>query len=597
MADAARPQHPAPGALGRHHRTASDIDLTSDVRARGVSTFVAERRTALERDAAAVEADIRARPRSRRSALGDATVYKLIAGIDRVGRALFYGVLRSQGFRSIYWNTRCGRIHALQCSLDTTKILPPAVIMSGMGSGSTDYILLLLKLKAWFQQVTVVELVGHAYSTATDHVNAENVTASYRYIFDSLCSEQKPIFLIGHSLGGRLALDYVTGAGRDIGLAETADQAARPSGSAQPRETGFDSPSAASATNATGSGSHHYSLSQPSPAFSCVMHKRVCGLVLCAAMGAPFSAHDLEKLNTLYGDVQHWRQAAAISRGAAGTTFTDPVMAGATYNRMRKPAVRQLVASDLFQQGVPDNELRAIRVPTLLLWGEKDGLVPGEHLAHYLANLPETASIKLLPHMSHNNFAMAHGPAVRAMLRFCYRVLAVEAPLGLDNARAAADILRLGEGLGGPAAGRWRIHGARLSISSPEAEAAASPATARIPVPDETAADARDRVSSLTGSLHPEDEQQPQPEGLGGVFSSPSWSLVHRYRVSTGGGVAGSGPVMYAVRGAETSPVGMGAYAGRKKRGGVWGFFSGLCGHHEGDAQRQGLGNPLGTSV
>lgn len=468
--------------------------------------------------------------------MGEATIYRLIGAVDRLGMSLFYGLLRTQGFRSVYFDTPCGRIHGLQSPDDPSKILPPAVICSGMGSASTDYILLLLKLKSWYQQVTVLELVGHAYSTegCPRELNAENVTATYRQILDSLSSEERPVFLIGHSLGGRIALDYVTGRGRELSLAQVADAAL--AGEAE----------GSSLTQEAQPPANHGSPRQPSAAASTLIHKRVAGLVLVAAMGAPFSPDDLKKLSELYADVQHWRQAAAIARGAAGTTFADPIMAGATFKRMRKEPVKQLVASELFQKGVPDEELRAVRVPTLLLWGEKDGLVPGEHLSHYIAQLPTSATIKLLPNMSHNNFAMAHGPAVRAMLRFSHRVLAMDAPLGAENARAAAEALRKGEGMGGRAAARWRRK------DGPQE-----------PVAAEAQLDAADKVSSLPGGLVPDTEPRVGP-------AMPS--LVRHYRTSTGGAV------MFALRSSRSREGSPARGGGKAKRRGLRGFFAGLCG-------------------
>jgi hypothetical protein len=163
-----------------------------------------------------------------------------------------------------------------------------------------------------------------------------------------------------------------------------------------------------------------------------LMRRRVRAVALVAAMGAPFSESDVEKLRELY-TCEHFRQAALIQKGAMGTTITDPIMAGATFKRMRKPAVQALIRSELMSSCVPVEELRAVAVPTLLMWGGNDRLVPPEHLQHFARALPDAAIIKLLPRMSHNNFAMGHGPAVRQLLRFAERVM-----LASDPAAASA---------------------------------------------------------------------------------------------------------------------------------------------------------------
>jgi pimeloyl-ACP methyl ester carboxylesterase len=567
-----------------HARTASEIDLIRDVRLNEPSQFVADRRTAIERDAAEVEEDVTQNPMSRRSALGEATIYRFIGGIDRVGMALFYGVLKTQGFQSIYWQTPCGRIHGLQSIENPTKVLPHVVLVSGLGSSSTDYILLALgKLKPYFRQVTVVELVGHAYSTegVPARLEADTVTDSYRQILDSLSSEAKPVVLIGHSFGGRIALDYVTGSGRQLSMSDIADAAAASMSSSEvtlspglPMESTPNNQGQPASNRATSQQpsilGHHDSQSQPNPTASTLMHERVVALVLVAAMGAPFLPQDIKKVQFLYENCKHYRQAAAISRGAQGTTWTDPIMAGSTLMRMKKPCVKQLVASELFQKGVPVEELRSIRIPTLLLWGEKDGLVPGEHLQHYLANLPVTASIKLLPNMSHNSFAMGDGAATRAMLRFCYRVLAMEAPLGEENARKAAAALREGVGIGGPAAARWRA-----LVPSPP------PTTAAPVLPSEAAMDAIDHVTSISGAFEATESRSISPNA--------ATTLVRHYRASS------SGPVVFAVRGlTPTRPSRGGATAdsssdtrqhqeaspASRRKGGLLGLFQWFCGNH-----------------
>jgi hypothetical protein len=79
--------------------------------------------------------------------------------------------------------------------------------------------------------------------------------------------------------------------------------------------------------------------------------------------------------------------------------------------------------------------LRAsLRSPRISLG--RDDLVPAEHLAHFRAHMPASAVIKLLPQLTHQGFALGHGPAIRQILRYARRVVAAAAAAA--DARALA---------------------------------------------------------------------------------------------------------------------------------------------------------------
>jgi pimeloyl-ACP methyl ester carboxylesterase len=69
---------------------------------------------------------------------------------------------------------------------------------------------------------------------------------------------------------------------------------------------------------------------------------------------------------------------------------------------MLAPGVRRAILDRMAQTKLTDPAplLRAIRTPTLLLWGEQDAMIPIANAADYLANLPDARLVRL-PGMGH----------------------------------------------------------------------------------------------------------------------------------------------------------------------------------------------------
>jgi len=89
------------------------------------------------------------------------------------------------------------------------------------------------------------------------------------------------------------------------------------------------------------------------------------------------------------------------------------------YDFMRAPGVRQAVidrtAQTVLQDPVP--LLRKIKAPTLLLWGEKDAMIPIANSADYLAAIP-TAKLVKLPDLGHVPQEEQPGPTLEIVSKF-----------------------------------------------------------------------------------------------------------------------------------------------------------------------------------
>ena len=69
---------------------------------------------------------------------------------------------------------------------------------------------------------------------------------------------------------------------------------------------------------------------------------------------------------------------------------------------MLAPGVRDAMIARMEQVMLEDPEplLRGIQAPTLLLWGEKDAMIPISNAADYLRTLPD-ATLATLPGLGH----------------------------------------------------------------------------------------------------------------------------------------------------------------------------------------------------
>ncbi|MBD0274627.1 MAG: hypothetical protein ICV73_22190, partial [Acetobacteraceae bacterium] len=114
-----------------------------------------------------------------------------------------------------------------------------------------------------------------------------------------------------------------------------------------------------------------------------------------------------------------------LLRPMLGRAYGDPsALSEEVYARYRDmllaPGVRRAILDRVGQSVLPEPEplLRRIRAPALLVWGERDALVPFSNAADYAATLPDSATVSFpeLGHVPHEEApARSLGP-VRAFL-------------------------------------------------------------------------------------------------------------------------------------------------------------------------------------
>jgi pimeloyl-ACP methyl ester carboxylesterase len=89
------------------------------------------------------------------------------------------------------------------------------------------------------------------------------------------------------------------------------------------------------------------------------------------------------------------------------------------WDMMRAPGVRGAMLDRMAQVMLtdPEAELRTIRAPTLILWGERDGMIPFSNAADYQRDIPG-AELVALPGLGHVPFEEAPWVALPAVVGF-----------------------------------------------------------------------------------------------------------------------------------------------------------------------------------
>jgi len=143
--------------------------------------------------------------------------------------------------------------------------------------------------------------------------------------------------------------------------------------------------------------------------FAATAPERVGKLVLMAPDGfaGPGREHGKAPKVPLVARLLPFVLPDRLLRPMLARAYGDPsVLTEAVYARYRDmllaPGVRRAILARVGQSVLPEPEplLRRIRAPTLLVWGEKDALVPFSNAADYAAALPDSATVSF-PELGH----------------------------------------------------------------------------------------------------------------------------------------------------------------------------------------------------
>jgi pimeloyl-ACP methyl ester carboxylesterase len=263
--------------------------------------------------------------------------------------------LNAYGFSSRLQETPLGRVHVFD-AVGAGK-LPTIVVLHGIGSAASQFARLLLALRPHARRVLAPDLPGHGFSDdPREPVHPELLFLTLRDLLDGLCDE--PVVLLGNSLGGALALRY-----------------------------GLDHPA------------------------------RVRKLVLISPAGAQMTTREWESLLDDFRVETAGQARLLLGRLYHRTPLYMPLFASSLRDSLQRRVVRDMLRT-ASQADLPTPErLQQLNVPTLLIWGRSERVLPPSSLAYFRAHLPAHSLIEEVE-------GFGHCPHVDDPVRLAQHVLA-----------------------------------------------------------------------------------------------------------------------------------------------------------------------------
>lgn len=257
-----------------------------------------------------------------------------------LGNRLTRRALIASGVSSEVRRVRGADVHFYRAERGGTG--PALLLVHGLGSSANAFFRTLLPLAGLFRTVYALDLPGNGFSPAPPRGPMpvrEQVELLRDFRRDVV---REPVFLLGNSLGGGMALNVA-----------------------------FAEPGA------------------------------LCALGLISPAGARISEARFAELKRSF-EVATARDARAL----VGKLFARPplpvlLFADELRKMMSSETVRSVLGAVSTADFVTPEQLGALQMPTLLVWGQREKLLPAEGLDYFRAHLPPTAEVRHVPAFGH----------------------------------------------------------------------------------------------------------------------------------------------------------------------------------------------------
>lgn len=270
--------------------------------------------------------------------------------------------LRRRGVRTRWIESPTGRVHVYDAP--GRGSLPTTVLLHGIGSNATPFGPVLARLQNHVRRVVAPDYPGHGFSpTPARRLTPDVLLESLTHVLDRTVHE--PAVLVGNSLGGALAL--------------------------------------------------HYAIARPD---------RVRALVLVSPAGARATDEEWRALKDAFEFTSRAEAIAFLDRVYHRTPWLARIVAHELSSSIRRRAVRDLLASATNEHTPSPEDLTALAMPVLLVWGRSERLLPDTHLEYFVRHLPKHAVVE-------RPEGFGHCPHVDAPAAFARRI--VEVARGLSD--------------------------------------------------------------------------------------------------------------------------------------------------------------------
>ncbi|MCA9718461.1 MAG: alpha/beta hydrolase [Myxococcales bacterium] len=292
-------------------------------------------------------------------------------------------VLNARGYTSRWLPTSVGRVHVLQ--RPGQGELPPVVLMHGISANGLSFTQMLGRFVAHARRVTAPDCPGHGFSdTPRGGLDRDSMLAGLRESLDRIIDE--PVILLGTSMGGFVATRYA---------AENPD--------------------------------------------------KVRALALVCPGGAPSSSDESFRQFLDTFDIQGHAKALEfvdrmLVRSPQGLRH---VLAHGIRSRFSHPELRRLLASISVADMLRPDELARLSMPTLLLWGRDELILPPCHLDFFKQHMPPHVQIEEWSNFGHCGFLERPEAVARRVIRFARTAFSEESPGTVSTRVRKHDTLRI----------------------------------------------------------------------------------------------------------------------------------------------------------
>jgi pimeloyl-ACP methyl ester carboxylesterase len=265
--------------------------------------------------------------------------------------------LRLKGFASKRVATSVGVVHALDGR--GRGHLPPLILLHGFSASCTSFAQLLPRLLPRLQRVLVPDFPAHGFSDEPESgVRGATLESG---VFEALHAllPREPAFLFASSMGAVPAV--------------------------------------------------RYALLHP---------ERVLGLILCSPGGAAMEEPALRTLLEVFQPPSHREALAFVDRLFARRSRLRHLIAWGVRRRFMRSAMRALLASVTSADLLTPEQLRALGMPVLLIWGRAERILPGSHLEYFRRHLPASALFEAPEGCGHSPYLDRPGAIARSILGF-----------------------------------------------------------------------------------------------------------------------------------------------------------------------------------
>ncbi len=253
--------------------------------------------------------------------------------------------LERRGFLRRRIRTPVGDVHALDAH--GAGELPTVVLLHGLSASGADYESLLERLRRYHRRVVAPDLLGHGLShDPGSALRLHDLEQALVAALDQLIDE--PAWIFGNSLGGAAAVRY---------------GALRPD--------------------------------------------RVRGLLLASPGGAPMDLDSRDGFLRVFDMRTHSEALSFMDNVTRQSGMARHAYAFVARQRFRRPSVRALIRDFDPSSALSPEDLARLTMPTLVLWGTEERILPESHLPFWKEHLPEHAELQEpggfthVPHIDH----------------------------------------------------------------------------------------------------------------------------------------------------------------------------------------------------